>query len=204
MQTLQRNITGHRRLVATGALTLAVAAGSLGLAACGGTNDAASPGGSGTSTTVEVDGSALPASDDAAAILFMREEEKLARDVYTVLGEQWDVPTFTNIAASERQHMDAVATLIDRYGLTDPAADTAIGEFVDPDLQALYDELIARGSTSLEEALRVGVLIEETDIADLAARASDDPVVQTVWDRLTAGSENHLAAFTTALERRAS
>jgi hypothetical protein len=188
-------------LVVTGLLAI----GAVGLAGCGGGD---SPSSSGTTRDVATivtgtnDGATLGAAD-ASAIAFMREEEKLARDVYTVLGDQWAVPTFTNIAASEQQHMDAVATLIDRYGLEDPAADTAIGEFEDPDLQALYDQLIAQGSTSLEDALQVGVLIEETDIADLAARASDNPVVQRVWDRLTAGSENHLRAFQSALDRRA-
>ena len=177
--------------------------GALGLAACSG---ATAPEASRTdrdpAPTTTVAGSATAIADDAAAIAFMREEEKLARDVYTVLGAEWGLPTFTNIAASEQQHMDAVATLIDRAGITDPAADTAVGEFRDPDLQALYDELVVRGLASLEDALQVGVLIEETDIADLAARASDDATVQAVWDRLTAGSENHLRAFSAALARR--
>jgi hypothetical protein len=67
----------------------------------------------------------IPASDlspeETAALLFMREEEKLARDVYNTLYEIWGQPTFTNIAASEQTHMDEVKLLLERYSLADPA-----------------------------------------------------------------------------------
>jgi len=140
--------------------------------------------------------------DETAGLLYMREEEKLARDVYTTLGEQWDVQVFQNIARSEQRHMDAVATLLDRYGLEDPAANKAIGEFTNPDLQALYDELVAQGSTSLADALKVGAAIEEIDILDLKdyIAKTDNEDIQQVYERLMAGSENHLRAFTSTLE----
>ena len=48
-------------------------------------------------------------------ILFMREEEKLARDVYLKLYDRWELPIFRNIANSEATHMEAIKTLIDRY-----------------------------------------------------------------------------------------
>ncbi len=138
---------------------------------------------------------------DQAAILKMREEEKLARDVYTELGSQWDVQVFTNIAASEQTHMDAVKALLDKYGIDDPAATTAPGEFTDPALQTLYDQLVAKGSGSLIDALTVGATIEDLDIADLRASASAAADVQSVWDNLETGSRNHLRAFTSQLER---
>jgi len=191
------------RLTALGA-ALAVAA-TLGLTACGdgSTGSSAPPKDApAAATTTTTEPAAVAALDgDAAAIVFMREEEKLARDVYTVLAEAWGIQTFVNITASEQQHMDAVAGLLDAYGIPDPAATTGPGEFRDPDLQALYDDLVAKGLQSPRDALEVGVIIEETDIADLAERTSTDPTVQAVWDRLTAGSQNHLRAFTTALAR---
>jgi len=49
-------------------------------------------------------------------LILMREEEKLARDVYTTLGEKWDLNIFINIAGSEQTHTDAVKYLLDRYG----------------------------------------------------------------------------------------
>ena len=135
-------------------------------------------------------------------LLFMREEEKLARDVYVYLGGLHDLPIFTNIASSEQRHMDAVLTLLVRYGLEDPAAGNEPGEFTDPGLQALYDQLIVQGSGSLDAALRVGVLIEETDIADLEDCLLDviHNDIQRVYENLLRGSQNHLAAFQSHLD----
>ena len=135
-------------------------------------------------------------------LVYLREEEKVARDVYLYLHDLWPVPVFENIAASEQRHMDAVKTLLDRYNLADPAAETEVGRFANPELQALYDELVAVGSESLKQALGVGVLIEETDIADLdaAIAASTHPDIQKVFSNLRAGSLNHLDAFLFALD----
>jgi hypothetical protein len=137
-------------------------------------------------------------------LTYMREEEKLARDVYLALYDQWGQQTFTNIARSEQAHMNAIATLLDRYDIPDPAAGKDLGEFTNPDLQALYDQLVATGSQSLADALKVGLAIEEIDIQDLieeldAVTHSD---VQRVYESLKWGSENHLRAFATALERQ--
>lgn len=142
--------------------------------------------------------------DEITGLLFMREEEKLARDVYLTLYEQWELPIFQNIANSEQSHMDAIATLLDRYGLEDPAAGQDIGEFTNGDLQALYDELVATGSASLEEALRVGAAIEEIDILDLEeyiAETDRTDIIQ-VYENLLRGSRNHLRSFARTLERQ--
>ncbi len=100
--------------------------------------------------------------------------------------------------------MDAVKTLLDRYGIADPAAGNAIGQFNDPDLQALYDDLLAQGQESLAEALKVGALIEEVDISDLIGELAEveHSDIQRVYGQLLQGSENHLRAFVTTLERR--
>ena len=141
----------------------------------------------------------IPASDlspeETASLLFMREEEKLARDVYNVLYETWGQPTFQNIAASEQAHMDEVKLLLDRYNLADPALEP--GSFTDPNLGALYDQLVAQGSTSLTDALKVGAAIEEIDILDLQERLAqtDNADIQQVFNNLMSGSENHLRSF---------
>ena len=72
-------------------------------------------------------------------LMFMREEEKLARDVYLALYEYWNISIFNNIANSESTHMEAVLTLLKKYDLTDPASNKR-GEFVNSDLQNLYDQ----------------------------------------------------------------
>lgn len=139
--------------------------------------------------------SALTAPE-ANAILFMKQEEKLARDVYKALHAQWGAVIFANIAASEQNHMNAIDGLISRYRLKDttPAEQ---GKFSDPELQKLYDDLVAAGGVSLTEALKVGVLIEELDIKDLRAALLTvrDRPIKNVFGNLLNGSLNHLAAF---------
>jgi hypothetical protein len=155
--------------------------------------------GNGTGTTV-LD---IPASDltleETASLLFMREEEKLARDVYNALYAVWGQTTFQNIAASEQAHMDEIKILLDRYNLADPALEP--GSFSNSELQALYDQLVAQGSVSLADALKVGAAIEEIDILDLQERIalSDNEDIQLVFSNLMAGSENHLNSFVSVL-----
>lgn len=141
--------------------------------------------------------------DERYWVTFMREEEKLARDVYLVLGAKWNLPVFPNIARSEQTHMDSVQTLLDRYGVDDPAEGREPGEFENPDLQALYDDLVARGSVSPEEALKVGVLIEEIDIDDLdtAIATTEKTDIVNVYTSLLRGSQYHLKAFRQNLAR---
>ena len=134
-------------------------------------------------------------------ILYMREEEKLARDVYQTLYEKWKLQIFSNIARSEQTHMDAVKLLIDKYGLEDPAEGKAIGEFTDQKLQDLYNKLVQDGSKSIENALKVGAAIEEIDIIDLKKHISetDKEDIKIVYENLMKGSRNHLRAFTSTL-----
>jgi hypothetical protein len=140
--------------------------------------------------------------DEITHIVYMREEEKLARDVYLAMAGEWDCPVFANISASEQRHMDAVKSLIIRHGLTDPVTDDTPGAFTDPDLQAMYDDFVAMGKLSLPDALEAGVLIEKQDIDDLTAALDDAtaPDVTRVFENLLRGSNNHLAAFNQAIE----
>jgi hypothetical protein len=135
---------------------------------------------------------------------FMREEEKLARDVYLVLYKAWGLDVFANIALSEQQHTDAVRELIEGYGLQDPVIDDSIGVFVDEELDQLYDELIHLGQQSALDALYVGALIEEVDMEDIqhAIDASDESNILTVYDNLMRASRNHLRAFVSTIEKQ--
>ncbi|MGE0107137.1 MAG: DUF2202 domain-containing protein [Thiomonas sp.] len=151
---------------------------------------------------------ALPPSDlsatEASALVFMREEEKLARDVYQLLYTQWGQKVFSNIAASEQQHMDAVALLLTRYNLPDPAAATAPGVFQDMHVQELFNALMAQGQTSLIAALTVGATIEDLDIQDLKTRiaATDNADIALVFNELMKGSRNHMRAFISQLTKQ--
>lgn len=135
--------------------------------------------------------------NDKDKLLFMREEEKLARDVHQFLYQKWPVNVFNNIAKSEQQHMDPVQALLDTYGLPDPAR-AEVGEFNNQIVQTLYDQLIARGSISALDAYKVGAYIEEIDIKDLEEAISSTQVsdLASVYTQLMNASYNHLRAFT--------
>lgn len=143
-----------------------------------------------------------PAEIDS--IKFMREEEKLARDVYRYLSDRWNMNIFANISHSEDIHMEALLTLINRFELEDPVQENGLGVFSNQDLQALYDELTAQGSLTLADALLVGGAIEEIDILDLQdslAQSSNNAVIE-VYENLLKGSINHLQAFAGTYERQ--
>jgi hypothetical protein len=148
---------------------------------------------------------AIPRADltaeEEAGLLRMREEEKLAHDVYVALGQSWGTKAFTNIAAAEQTHADAVGTLLDRYEIADPSEGKGAGSFTDPAIQDLYASLVEQGSGSLVDALTVGATIEDLDIADLQARATDTADIALVYANLEKGSRNHLRAFTKQLDR---
>ena len=136
---------------------------------------------------------------------WMREEEKLARDVYTDMATMYADNIFKNIAASEQEHFDAIGEKLVLYGIEDqdPAADTAAGEFTEQELQELYNDLVDKGSISRKDALEVGVIIEEQDIVDIEAALlglTSKPLILT-YKHLLSGSESHLAAFTRLLDR---
>lgn len=142
--------------------------------------------------------------DEIAGISFMREEEKLARDVYLLLADAWGMNIFSNIARSEQTHMDAVLSLLELTDLEDPAQGLAQGEFLNTDLQDLYDDLVSTGKESLDAALLVGAAIEEIDILDLQEylQETENGAVKEVYQNLLKGSINHLRSFVSTYERQ--
>jgi hypothetical protein len=141
-------------------------------------------------------------AEEAKWLTWMREEEKLARDVYQQLFEKWNLSIFRNIAASEERHYSSVGTLLSRCGVPDPAQNNPAGVYSDSRLTALYNELMAKGTRSQNDALEVGVLIEKADIADLEAalQATTRLDIKRVYTNLLNGSFNHLEAFETTME----
>jgi len=139
-----------------------------------------------------------------AAIFFMYQEEKVARDVYITLGEMYpDENTFASIQLSEQRHIDSVEALCDKYGISKKGVNEGdVGNFVLEELQKLYNTMVARGTDSLYEALKVGEDIEITDIADLEEASVGMPAdVQNVFSSLKEGSLSHLDAFQSAISR---
>ncbi|WP_338356637.1 DUF2202 domain-containing protein [Yeosuana marina] len=134
---------------------------------------------------------------ELSSMIHMREEEKLARDVYQYLYAKYEMTIFTNIMNSEETHMFAVEVLLNKYNIVDPAETTEPGVFKDESLQSIYDSLIAKGNVSLTEALIVGAIIEDLDIMDLnhLLENSDNQDFKYVFENLNLGSRNHLRGF---------
>jgi hypothetical protein len=136
-------------------------------------------------------------ADESGSLLLMREEEKLAKDVYTALYAKWGIIVFLNISPNEQQHTDAILTLLNKYGLKDPVGNNVAGVFTSPYLQTLYTKLVAQGSTSVLDAYMVGATIEDLDIFDLAKALlkNDNQDIKLVYDLLLMGSRNHMRSF---------
>ncbi len=144
-------------------------------------------------------------------LVFMREEEKLARDVYLTFLERWGLPIFENIAASEQSHTNAVANMLDYYKLPDPVVNDTIGVFVNEELSQLYNFLVSEnndmdvdGDVDVMDALYVGALIEEVDMEDIqfAIDATDNKDIVDLYNSLMCGSRNHLRAYVRQIEDR--
>lgn len=161
-------------------------------------------------------------------LIFMREEEKLARDVYITLNGMWpDSPIFQEIGeGSEQTHTDVIRDKLADYGIPDPNPDTnilpsSIGIYTGEEFGAYFQEkymlLVNQGSQSELDALYVGAFIEELDMHDLVEcpeiiketdngitdcglEYTDEPALISTIGSLLDGSKNHLRAFVGRIE----
>lgn len=142
-------------------------------------------------------------SFEEESLIFMREEEKLARDVYLNSFDLWNFRAFDNVAKSEQEHTEQIKALLDKYAISDPVVEDIPGVYVNQELQELYDTLSERSSKSLAEALLVGCLIEEKDMVDIkeAMEGIDNSDILQTYQNLLDGSINHLQGFVNALRR---
>lgn len=159
--------------------------------------DTSSPSGNDINSQINAFPKEALTADEILSLKWMREEEKLAHDVYVTLYSKWNINIFTNIAASEQTHTNAVLTLLNKYQLTDPVGANPIGTFHDTTLQNLYTQLVARGNASILDGFKVGATIEDLDIYDLKnwMPKVDNQDINFVYQNLTKGSRNHLRSF---------
>jgi hypothetical protein len=147
--------------------------------------------------------SAAADADLAEDLQLMREEERMARDLYKAFADKYDnAAPFSRITVSEDRHYDAVGVLLDRYEVSDPSAGKAAGTYAYPEIQKLYDGWLAEGNASVQAAYQVGVELETADIADLKAAINEhtEADVDQVFGSLLMGSEHHLEAFQAAVD----
>ena len=134
---------------------------------------------------------------ESISLIHMREEEKLARDVYIAMFNKYGLRIFENISISEQTHTDAILQLLTKYAIKDPVGVNAVGVFTDPGLQALYTSLVNSGSVSVIEAYKVGAIIEDLDLNDLKndLLKVDNQDIILVYQMLSKGSRNHMRNF---------
>lgn len=137
---------------------------------------------------------------DEAALIFMLEEEKLARDTYAYLDGLWSTNQFANIMNSEQTHMNAVENLLIQYNLDYTIL--PVGEFENQDLQNLYNQFVIDGAVNTANALQIGATIEDLDIVDLQSNldATTNSDLISVFEMLQCGSRNHLRSFVSSIE----
>jgi hypothetical protein len=131
------------------------------------------------------------------SLIHMREEEKLARDVYSTLYNKHGLLIFNNISNSEQTHTNAILQLMVKYSITDPVGENSIGVFTDTGLQSLYNSLITAGMVSNLEAYKVGATVEDLDLNDLKndLLKVDNQDITLVYQMLSKGSRNHMRNF---------
>ena len=134
-------------------------------------------------------------------LIFLREEEKLAHDVYVFSFKKYNQTIFLNISSGEQNHMNSVLNLLTKYGVADPIQNQSEGVFQNAILQQLYNQLTAKSDSSLTKALEVGATIEDLDINDIKSFYvnTSNTDLTGVYDRLTCGSRNHLRSFISQL-----
>ena len=141
-------------------------------------------------------------TQEKSDLIFLREEEKLAHDVYVYAFAKYGLVPFSNISSSEAVHMSNVLVLLNKYNIPDPVKNNPEGVFTDTVLQNLYNDLIVKVNLSSKAALEVGATIEDLDIHDILgfySHTSKADIIQ-VYDLLTCGSRNHIRAYAGQLE----
>ena len=140
--------------------------------------------------------------DDKSALLFMLEEEKLARDTYIYLNDLWAINQFNNIKDSEQTHMNLVEDLLIQNNIE--YSIEPVGEFQNQTLQNFYDQFVIDGAISSSNAMQIGATIEDVDIKDLQdfLDITTHLDLVAVFESLQCGSRNHLRSFIQGIENR--
>lgn len=136
-------------------------------------------------------GTITPASADALRAAWL--DERRAQAFYgAVLEKHGQVRPFTNILNAEKRHEQAVATLMDRYGVSKPSKDSTDVPGV-PGVPA-----------TIAECAKLSAQVERDNIGmyDRLLKDVTEPDVRAVLENLRAASlNNHLPAFERVADR---
>ena len=163
-------------------------------------------------------------------LIFMRQEEKLARDVYLTFAEWYPhLSVFNTIATiSEQTHTDTMREKLAQFNVPDPEPDADVlpemigvftGEPSGTFFNETYRELTKEGSLSELNALYGGAFIEELDMHDIVLcphiivemdngigdgecglEYTDETALINSLSSLLDGSESHLRAYVGQIE----
>ncbi|WP_430927905.1 DUF2202 domain-containing protein [Polaribacter marinivivus] len=151
--------------------------------------------------TIDLQDNITISQKDADALLFILEEEKLARDTYEFLDKTWGLNQFANIKKSEQTHIDAIENLLKQNEISYTILPE--GVFSNDELQAHYNTFKVDGVKSVIDALKIGATIEDLDIKDLEdfVLETENAQIINVYQSLQCGSRNHLRSFMNGLDK---
>jgi hypothetical protein len=143
---------------------------------------------------------------EKAAIISVAQEEKVAHDFYAAMYELHGLTPFRSISKSEGLHMDKAKNLIDHFGIEDPNTEyyDTPGKFKTNKFQVIYDDLVRKGSKSIEDALIESAKFEELDVVDIEKLNStvQNDHIKSTFESLIGISKNHLKAIVRELSER--
>ncbi len=154
-------------------------------------------------STLTTDNSPVLTQEEIQGLLKMREEEKMAHEVYSFMYEKWDFIVFKNIAESELRHTNSIKYILAFYNIDDPYKE-GVGNYTNPEFTKLYRDLVNESSKSFEKALETGAKIEDLDIADLNELMSTtkNTRILQMYENLVRGSRNHIRTLVNQLQMR--
>ncbi len=123
--------------------------------------------------------------------------EKVADDAYALFYQATKEQRFKTVLDQENAHEGKLALVLAVNGITNPIAQLKPGQFPDPGLRTLYQQLTAQGSTSKKAALASAVKLEKNDVSDINAILAMKPptFVANILKELRAASLQHAKIF---------
>ena len=128
-------------------------------------------------------------------LIRLYEDEILAHDLYTELARSHpDLMPLRNIPRSESVHRNVMEGVLKARGIAIPNPPDG-RKFATEGLDETFNQWLTEGRKSAKDACRVGVRLEEHDIAELRAAAKATPALAATLSNLERASGNHLRAF---------
>lgn len=131
-------------------------------------------------------------------LLYMIEKEKMMRNIYKTMFQEYNVELFQSIYQAKESHLSLLSSKIDKYDVHNPLVYSAENEFENSSLQLVYDDFLAKKLIYEIEALNFVKNMEERHINYVETTVSqvdgNDDIV-SVYNVILLGSQAHLDAL---------